>query len=197
MSGFANHVGLEQEVPALGQTWKLSRLTRGVWRQFFGWARTILPDPQAEAHKHISRLAKEEYQLRRIQAAVNTPDEHKTPEQRALLALPENADYLDPGFLAHALQTNQDEQKQACTTGLDKATSTYSLNSPQIQSLLASIDGITQLMYLRLKPNHPDVTEDQAFAIVEEMSPEEASASHRVASGEAPAAKNPSGRADS
>lgn len=190
MSGFASHVGQEQTVQALGQTWKLSRLTRGVWRQFFAWARTILPDPQAEAHKHISRLAKEEYQIRRVHSAVNTPEEHRTPEQRALLALAENADYLDPGYLAHALQTNQDEQKQACTVGLDKATSTHSLNSPQIQSLLASIDGITQLMYLRLKPNHPDVTEDQAFSIVEEMSPEEAAASNRLASGESPPAKN-------
>ena len=48
---------------------------------------------------------------------------------------------------------------------LEKAASYLGFNSPEMQSLLNSIEGGSHLAYLLLKPHHPDITEDDAYHV--------------------------------
>ena len=55
--------------------------------------------------------------------------------------------------------------------------------SPDIQSRIQSFEGGVRLFWLILKTHHPDVTEDEAFAIAEEVGPEKLAAIFDRASG--------------
>lgn len=48
---------------------------------------------------------------------------------------------------------------------LDKKTCYLSVSSPEVQSLLASLEGTVHLLWLLLKPYQPEVTLDDAFEV--------------------------------
>jgi hypothetical protein len=91
MAELAAHIGRETEIKALGQTWKLARLDRGIWRKWIDWAKTQLPDPVEEALKVVDRLKPEV-----ASAVVQKALEEKTsflslesPKVAALMRAPE------------------------------------------------------------------------------------------------------------
>lgn len=49
MDNTPSHVGREQTITALGREWTLARWDRRVWADFLDWAKTVLPNPAAEA----------------------------------------------------------------------------------------------------------------------------------------------------
>lgn len=73
---------------------------------------------------------------------------------------------------------------------MEKATTVLTMGSPEVQGLMDSLEGLSYLFYLLLRKNHPDVTEDEALAIVLEVGETEAAAAAKVASGQVPS-KNP------
>lgn len=162
-TSIASHVGQEQTVEANGKTWTLARLTRAVWRDWFKWAKTVLPDPQGEAHKHVQKLAEEEFRMQKLLNAIRTPSDKRTPAQIELVE--KNPD-ADPDLLAHLIRTNSDEQKHAATIGIDKAASHLSLDSAETQSLLKNLEGLSHLLFLLLKKHQPEVTPEEAYDVL-------------------------------
>lgn len=120
MSSPIGHVGREQIVEALGQTWTLSRWDRSVWAAFLEWAKTQLPDPAKEAAEFLKLLE---------------PNDEISRRAVVSQALRDRTDYL-------------------------------SVTSPRVAMLLDSVEGTTYLVYLLLKPKHPEVTADLAYEVV-------------------------------
>jgi hypothetical protein len=160
--GIASHIGREVEITALDKTWRLSRLTRGLWREWFAWAKTVLPDPLKNAHEHVKNLVMEETALRQLQTALAKPEAARSIEESQLII----AKGMPLDQVNLLLQTISDEQKHHTTVAIDKAASMMSFGSPEINSLLAHPDGMSRLLWLALKKHQPDVTEDDAFEIL-------------------------------
>lgn len=117
------HIGREQTVEIGGKTYKLSRLTRKMWKAFLAFARDLLPDPLEVVKKALD------------------------------------------GFSVEI-------QEKLVKEALDKATLYLDLFSPQVGSVLSSIEGQSYLFYLLIRDNH-DVTEEEAtnlfFALINEF----------------------------
>jgi hypothetical protein len=163
---FGQHIGREAEISVNKRTYKLSRLTRAIWRKWFEWARTMLPDPLKVAHAQVTELAREEWRLSKDAQAAQA-DAIVKDGQPADPAKAEEA-----ALLWHLVQTNRDEQKFLTRIAIDKAASYLSMDAPETQSLLGAVEGQVELLYLLMKPNHPEITPDDAleihFAIGEE-----------------------------
>lgn len=56
MDNTPSHVGREQTITALGREWTLARWDRRVWADFLEWAKTVLPNPAAEAAAFLALL---------------------------------------------------------------------------------------------------------------------------------------------
>lgn len=90
------HIGKEQTVQALGQTWRLQRWSRAVWGEFLAWARTQLPDPLEVARRAMELWGKEHHQaigqdaLDRANSAISIGSK----AVNELLESPEGACYL-------------------------------------------------------------------------------------------------------
>ena len=58
------------------------------------------------------------------------------------------------------------------TAAIRQASSYLATSSPEVKSLLNSPRGAAHLLLLLLKPNHPEVTEEKAFDIVQVLGPD-------------------------
>lgn len=156
----ADHIGVEIEKEALGQKWRFSRWTREVWRALASWAKDVLPDPYEALSKNLDKIALKDAEiLRQLQIADNAERVKAKAESRpAILMAPQFRPFAD---------TMVDKI-------IDKANSYLSFNSPELNSLINSAMGGAQLYYLLLKPNHPDITEEQAYEIMLALSSEDA-----------------------
>lgn len=67
--------------------------------------------------------------------------------------------------LKHLDQVPERLQAHWVRMALDKKTCYLSVSSPEVQSLLSSLEGTVQLLWLLLKPYQPDVTLDHAFEV--------------------------------
>jgi hypothetical protein len=59
----AKHIGRETEVEALGQTWRLSRLTRALWEDWLAWARPRIPNPLAAVRQDLANWPEEDREM--------------------------------------------------------------------------------------------------------------------------------------
>lgn len=75
------------------------------------------------------------------------------------------------------------------TKALDESTSHLSVGSPKVTQLLTSIEGGVYLLYLLLKRNHPEATEDTAYDLFTAVGPDVAQDLMGKCSGAAPAGK--------
>lgn len=146
----AGHIGREyvtQEV--LGRKWTFSRWTRRVWVDFAAWAKTVLPDPLVAALDGIEKAALKDAEILRKLSQSDAAEialaakEGRPPS----LVLPSWKPITDT-------LTAKAQELAGCY--LDFA-------SPQFRSLLSSPPGLSYAMYLLLREQQPDVTEDKAY----------------------------------
>ena len=80
----------------------------------------------------------------------------------------------------------------------DRACDYLGVGSPAVQQCLASLEGSVYLLYLLLKANHPEMTEDMALEIALEVGADRLKATFDAAAGKAPPEGNghpaPAGR---
>src|SRR5262245_43027442 len=92
----AEHIGREQEIQALGRTWRLSRFTRALWAQFLEWARKVIPNPLDVIKPHLKDFTVEQQNLlveKAGERALNHLQENGKDTQ-ALLNSADGAAYL-------------------------------------------------------------------------------------------------------
>ena len=143
-SAHLTYRGRETETTALGRIWKISRCDLDTWDTFFAWARKQLPDPLKVAEDAILRLMKH---------ARQTKDR-------------DDLDAVEKKFL---LEANAVQQEAIQRIAMDKACSYLAMDSPEFQSLLRTPRGSAKLMALLLSQHQPDVTEQTALEIVQEI----------------------------
>lgn len=161
--------GVEQEVEALGKTWRLSRQTRGVWRAFAEWARGVLPDPIEAVARHIDKLALQD-------AAV----------MRELMRQ-DLAEMKERGAQAVTVADKYQQLAETTTSkALDKAASYLNFGGPELLSLVLSPVGQVRMLFLLLRKHHATVTEDDADDILNEIGPKAAAALFKKAGGSVP-----------
>lgn len=163
-----DHVGRAQQITALGQQWTIGRWDRAVWAEMFDFARGILPNPVTEAFAALDRLP--------------------------LIADP-GKDAPEAEKKAYATRSTRQEHAAEflVRSALDKASSYLSVGSPEMQSLLGSIEGASHLLWLLLRKAHSDVTQDQAYEILMEVGQQKAEELFGKAAGKAP---GPGGNAE-
>lgn len=144
----AAHLGREQEVTALGRTWKLARWDRGVWWRVLEWARGQVPDPLDAATAVIERMAGRQSRLQ-VEAKGKPPAES--------VPLLEEATILER------------RAEQLLRIALDKRMVYLSVNAPEIQALMDSLEGSTRVLWELLKPAHGEVTDDDAYGILQHL----------------------------
>lgn len=160
----ANFIGLEQEITALGKTWKLARFTMGLMRPWLEWAKPQLRDPLARAHKHVEYLTARTIQIEK---------EHAGPECAQL------RDRL--------LKACNDEMEHVVNKAREEDGAHLSLDAPHVKALFTSIDGLAYLFYLLLKPAHPEMTRELAAQIVDDLGQDAAMQKVKTAEGVTPA----------
>jgi hypothetical protein len=75
---------------------------------------------------------------------------------------------------------------QALQRAQERAAVMLSLQSPEVSELLQDPRGAARIAWLLLRKNHPDITEDMAFAIVDEIGPEKMREAFEIAQGKLP-----------
>jgi len=80
--------------------------------------------------------------------------------------------------------------KYAVDAALKAKRAFLSINSPEVQTVLGSLEGISKALYLLLLPHQPNATEDDAYAILMEVGPEEMQKRLAVALGRSESAGN-------
>lgn len=144
----ASHLGREQEVEALGRTWKLARWDRGVWWRILEWARGKVPDPLEAATPILERMAARQSKL--------TVDARSKPPAESVPLL-EEATIMER------------RAEQLLRMSLDKRMVYLSVNAPEIQALMDSLEGSTRVLWELLKVAQPDVTDDDAYGILQTL----------------------------
>lgn len=164
----ATHLGREQVVQGSTRTYRLGRWDRSVWWEFLEWARTKLPDPLDGASKMIDTITEQQADLEARMAKAGKDD--KAFYQRRIELLSKSAD-------------------RVLSAALDKRAKYLSINSPEVQSLMSSLEGATYIvMLLMRKGDSPDATEEDAWGLVQDCSPEELGKILTAAAGEVPPA---------
>lgn len=138
------HKGVEQDIQALGRTWKLSRCNRGVFRKFARYAEENLPNP--------------------IVAMTRVLEEVVTADHRIGLKI--QAAELEAG-----MSLGNYEQMSILLTREVTARAAARMNygSPEMLQLLLWPDAQVSLMHSLLMKHHPGTDEDTADDIVNEL----------------------------
>lgn len=140
MNEISPHIGREQDVQALGKTWKLARWERRVWWDLLAWARLKIPDP-------VDLIAGK------------------------LALMPEPI------------------AKHAVDAALRASRTFLSINSAEVQSLLASLEGSVYTVWLLLREHQPNVTEDEAYKVVLDIGKDNLPGIFAIALGKSPEKK--------
>lgn len=173
--------GQEQEIEALGKTWRLSRQTRHVWREFALWAKSVLPDPIEAVSRHIDALGLKDAEIVRTLMKQDAAEkEAATQEKRPPIALADK-------FIQYA--------ETLTSKALDKAASYLNFGGPELLSLMTCPEGQVRMLWLLLKKHNPDITEDTADDIANEIGPRRMAVVFKTAAGHVPRTeKNGEGR---
>lgn len=166
----ATHLGREQTVTVGGKVYQLGRWDRSVWWDFLEWARSQLPDPLDGATKVIERLAEQQAAIE-AQLANTKLDK----DERSRLSKKAN-------LLAQLCD-------RTLSAALDKRSTYLSVNSPEVQSLVKSMEGACYLFMLLLrKGSMTDATEDDALDLLKGCDPDTLARIFQTAMGEPPPA---------
>lgn len=156
--------GRETTVQALGKEWKISRRTLGILDDFTDWAASRLPDPLEVAEKAILRLQ----------------------DKQRKVAMDFEAKKISSADAQHLINAYQEQADRYAKIAMDKATAYLAFDSAEMQSLVHSARGSARMLMLLLKEHQPDVDEDTAFAISQELGREGQSKAEAVANGSPP-----------
>lgn len=84
-------------------------------------------------------------------------------------------------ILRYVPESDSATRVQVVRDAILQSRSMFTIGSKQIQEFIATTDGVTYLLYLLLRPNHPEITLDQVFEIASHPPPEMAKALERAA----------------
>lgn len=70
---------------------------------------------------------------------------------------------------------------------MEKAGEYLSIGSPEVMRCLGSMEGMAFMLYVLLRPNHPGITEDEAFDIVMDLGAQKFKETLEAAGGKVPA----------
>lgn len=157
---------------ALGQTWTFARWEIDKLDAWTDWARRHLPDPLVKVTEQIERMMTQEEE--RTAAA-------RTDAEKQALQV----------WLARRNRI-KDELVNAA---VKQAGCYLDFLSSEVQSLLRSLRGLAHLTLLLLRDAHPNVTEEQAFALVAELGQVRIQEVLSATMGYAPPASSPEGNA--
>lgn len=163
----ANHVGQSTKIKdSQGRVWTISRQERRHAKQFEEWAKSRIKDPRAVAKDATLDLAKEEVKIRKD----------------ASLAADEKE------AMVFALRQQQAVYSKSA---LELASGELSMEHPLVKALAATTDGMSEITRILLADHHPDVTWDDAFALLNDVGQEVIAEAFAKAQGEAPKAEAP------
>jgi len=155
----AGHVGREITKEIAGQPWTFSRWDRQVWVDFAAWAKQFLPDPIDAAMRSMDKIALKDAEVIRELTIKDQAEQARAAKENRLPVL------MAPKYTP---MSNHLSEK-----ALDKAASYLAFNSAEMNSLINSAPGSAYLVYLLLRPKQPEVTESQAFDLMQQMSPKD------------------------
>jgi hypothetical protein len=173
----AGHIGREYKVTALGKEWTFSRWTRRVWVEFAAWAKKVLPDPITAALAAIEQATIRDAEIMRELTRKDAAEIAKAEKEQ-------KPPVLMAGQYKPLSEILVNKAQELASSYLD-------FNSPQFRSILASPAGASYAMYLLLKPNHPDVTEDDAYDVMTALGGDEIGRIFATVQGKAAAADLP------
>ena len=145
---FIPYLGRETTTKALGYEWTFSRFNIEIADQYAEWATKKLPDPIQLGMAAVKPLAEREWKLRHSDGV---------PEETRMQEL----------FVLHK------QQELFTTEAMDAARSYLSFNDPAFQSLANSPVGGAKLCYLLARKHHPELTEEEAFLLWQNIPQEE------------------------
>jgi hypothetical protein len=147
----SDYIGRETTGDILGQRWTFSRATRAVDVDFAEFARGLLPDPVEVMTRNLEKLSLRDAEtLRQLQIAdVKEVEKARTENRAAILMAPQYIPFAD-------VMTRQVVQKMGTYQGF---------GSPEVNSVLASAEGMSYFLYLLLRRHHPEVTLDKAHEL--------------------------------
>lgn len=153
--GMVSHIGREVTVSVMGQSWTFSRWTRKVWIALTDYAKGRVPNPLVEAHAVLPGYIIADAEAIRQLVIADEAEKVKAAEEGRL-----------PVLMASKFSPSSDMLIQK---SIDKRNLYMGFGSPELGAFMQSVDGMSFIFYLLLKPNHPDVTEDDAYEIMMAM----------------------------
>lgn len=171
--GMVNHIGREVTVTALGQSWTFARWVRKTWVALTDYAQTRIPNPLKEAAAVLPEWSVCDAETIRKLAIADEAEKVKAA-----------AEGRTPVLMASKFSPASDTLIQK---SIDKRATYLGFGSPELGSFMQSVDGMSFIFFLLLKPNHPDVTEDDAYEIMMSMDAADKARVMSVTRGEAQA----------
>lgn len=153
----ADHIGREVTETVLGKAWTFSRWDRAIHQEFSKWAQTMLPDPLEAVQRNLDKIAlKDAAILRQLQIDDLAETKRAIEEKREAILLHKQYTPFADLLVQKAL---------------DKAGMYLGFGSPEVTSLINTAEGSTHLLFLLLKQHQPEVTPDQAYAVMVSLGP--------------------------
>lgn len=148
----ADHIGRECVETINGKSWTFARCTRAVHQDFAAFARTLLPNPVDAVLANLDKIAlKDAAALRQLQ--IDDMAEMKKAKEEG----------REPALIAGQFKPFADTMTQQA---VNKASVYCGFGSPEVTSVLGTSEGGSYMLYLLLKPNHKDITPDEAFELM-------------------------------
>lgn len=143
--------GREQELTALGKGWKLSVCNRHVWKAFAEFVQTVMPDPIRAVANVIEQVASADAAVLR---GLFAKDKEAKDAKRNEVSLADK--YVQ---MAETI-TN---------VAIMKAAARMSFGSYEMLDLLRWPDAQCKMLFLLLRKHQPDISEDTADEILNEI----------------------------
>lgn len=155
----AEHVGREVQITTLGRTWKFSRWTRKVWAEFTAEAQKRIPNPLVEANLVLPDWSRGDAETLRLLIQADREEQAKAREEGR-----------EPILVSDKFRPNSDLLVEK---SIDKRNLYLGFQSKELQSYLFSVPGMSFVFFLLLKPNHPEITDEDAYDVMISVGPTE------------------------
>lgn len=145
-------IGRPCEENAIGKDWKFSRFSGNVWADLAREGRRLMPDPIAVLGTDAFEVValRDAEILRKIEMADQA-------ERAAAKAAGRPPVLMGPRFTS----VSKGIEERAYLS----ASRYLSIGSPELSGFLLSNEGQSHLLFLLLKPNHPEITAQDAYDI--------------------------------
>lgn len=165
MSG-AIHVGRETTTRAFGAIWRFSRWEHEAWISLADIAKKHLPDPIEVMLKHIDKVALKDAEVIR---GLRMADMKSMAEHMEKCTKDRNYKEPVPPSMEAAYTPIAD---QLVRIAMDKACTYLEFNSPSMNNWIAGPVGGPFLFELLLKENHKDISSNDAYCLIVQITKE-------------------------